>query len=109
MLGDERLELADELGVPARAARSASIRSSRHARRSSSSRAISACAKRSNAKSASGGPRQSDERLVRACPPAGEPLEAVEVELAVCDRQQVPGRPRLARRSLPSSLRSCET
>ena len=45
VLVDQRLELADELGVSA-AGEVGSIRSSRQARRSSSRRAISACAKR---------------------------------------------------------------
>ena len=46
--------------------RSASSRSSRHSRRSSSSRAISSCAKPSYATSASGGPRQSRRAAARS-------------------------------------------
>ena len=59
MLRDQRVQLTHD-GAWRPAARSSSIRFSRHARRSSSRRAISPCAERSNAKSESAGPRQND-------------------------------------------------
>ena len=63
-------------------------------RRSSSRRAISLWAKRSDANSASGGPRQSESASLK---PAvlHQALEAREVELILVDAQQVAGRLRL--------------
>ena len=80
-------------------ARSSSTRCSRHARRSSSRRAISGSAKRWSAKSASGSPRHSCERLRRLSAVAQE-LEAGEIELVRLEPQQVSARFRL--QTLPS-------
>ncbi len=81
------------------------MRSSSTVRRSSSRRAISACANGSYAKSASGGAAPEPERLVqqprgarlvtfRARPAAfpGQALEAVEVELVSAELEHVAGR-----------------
>ena len=111
VLGDEPPQLARPARRGGRRRASASTRNSRAASRCSSSRAISAWANGSYARSASGGPRQSSSAsrssaaASSACPAASaraplldQPLEALGVELARAHAQ---------RGSRPASSRRC--
>ncbi len=96
------------------------MRSSSAASRSSSSRSTSMRANGSNARSASGLPRHSAERLAqalggtlrrarreRAASLLGQVLEALEIELAEADTQEVAGRARDENALVASALPEC--
>ena len=120
VLGDERLELADELGVPPQREVGVDPGLQRGEAQLVQPRDRRPRANGSSARSASGGPRHSASASRRArrrarpaasaARPRDELLEAVEVELARLDAQQVARAARVTSRpSARARLRSRDT